>query len=95
MIKGKKIVITGGAGFIGSALAVRLANHNQVVLFDSLARDTYKHTALDEHPNVSLVRGDILNFPAVCEIVDGAGFVVHAAAIAGIDTVIKSPIRTM
>ncbi len=94
-ITGKKIVITGGAGFIGSTLAGRLAERNTILLFDNLARNTIQHTGLGAHPNVSLAQGDILDFDAVRRAVEGADIVVHAAAIAGIDTVIKSPVKTM
>lgn len=94
-IEGKRIVITGGAGFIGSTLASRLADQNRIVLFDNLARNTIQHTGIDKHPNISLVRGDILDHAAVQGAVEGADIVVHAAAIAGIDTVLKSPVRTM
>ena len=94
-IENKKIFITGGAGFIGSTLASMLCDKNQLVLFDNLTRDTLRHTNLASHPNVSLVKGDILNVPGLEEAMSGADIVVHAAAIAGIDTVIKSPIKTM
>jgi UDP-glucose 4-epimerase len=94
-IKDKSIVITGGAGFIGSTLAGRLAGDNQVVLFDNLARNTLQHTGLLDNPNISLVEGDILDPDAVDKALTGADIVVHAAAIAGIDTVIKSPVKTM
>ena len=94
-IENKKIFITGGAGFIGSTLASMLCDKNQLVLFDNLTRDTLRHTDLASHPNVSLVKGDILNVPGLEEAMSGADIVVHAAAIAGIDTVIKSPIKTM
>ena len=46
MINNKKIFITGGAGFIGSTLADRLANDNEIVLFDSLVRNTVRYTDL-------------------------------------------------
>jgi len=95
MTSDKKIFITGGAGFIGSTLATRLLPQNEIILYDNLARNTIQHTGLAEHPNITLVNGDILDFKAVRKAIDGADVVVHAAAIAGIDTVIKSPIRTM
>lgn len=95
MIKGKKICITGGAGFIGSTLAGRLAELNEIILFDNLARNTLQHTNLSQHCNVTLVQGDILDYGATRRAMEGAQIVVHAAAIAGIDTVIKSPVRTM
>jgi UDP-glucose 4-epimerase len=94
-IEGKRIVITGGAGFIGSTLARRLADRNTLILFDNLARSTIQYTDGAQHPNVTLVEGDVLDYSAVRAAFEGADAVVHAAAIAGIDTVLKSPVRTM
>lgn len=95
MIEGKRIVITGGAGFIGSTLAQRLAQTNEIILFDNLARNTIQYTEGGLHPNVSLLQGDVLDYPSVRSAFEGADIVVHAAAIAGIDTVLRSPVKTM
>lgn len=94
-ISDKNIFITGGAGFIGSTLASRLCANNRITLFDNLARNTIQHTSLTDHPNVKLVAGDVLDFESISKAMSGADLVVHAAAIAGIDTVIKSPVKTM
>jgi UDP-glucose 4-epimerase len=94
-IEDKTVFITGGAGFIGSTLAACLCEKNKVVIFDNLARNSIRHTALADHRNVSFCEGDVLDFGAIEKTMAGADIVVHAAAIAGIDTVIKSPIRTM
>src|SRR6187397_3246427 len=48
-----------------------------------------------EHPHFSFVQGDVLDDELLREIVRGATHLVHAAAIAGVDTVIESPVRTM
>ncbi len=95
MIENKRIFITGGAGFIGSTLAEQLIDRNQVVLFDNLARNSLKDKAFRGHENLSLIEGDILDVEALSRAMQGADVVVHCAAIAGIDTVIKSPVRTM
>lgn len=94
-ISGKKIFITGGAGFIGSTLARKLCDDNEIVLFDNLNRNTIKYSNLLEHKNVSLIQGDILDSESVTKAMKGCDTVVHAAAIAGIDTVIKNPVTTM
>ena len=94
-ITGKKCLITGGAGFIGSTLARKLCDENEIVLYDNLQRNSLQHTRLGEHSKVKLVKGDVLDYEAVHGAMQGADIVVHAAAIAGIDTVIKSPVRTM
>lgn len=94
-ITGKKIFITGGAGFIGSTLASRLYENNELVLFDNLARNTIKHTNLLDSDKITLIEGDILNYDSVKDAMKGCDLVVHAAAIAGIDTVSKYPVTTM
>lgn len=94
-IVNKQVFITGGAGFIGSRLAGLLGEANKVVLFDNLERNTLKFTGLLDQPNITLVEGDILDAPAVKQAMAGSDLVVHAAAIAGIDTVIKDPVKTM
>jgi len=95
MIEGKTIFITGGAGFIGSTLAERLIEHNRVVLFDNLARNSLKDKPYRDHRNLTLIQGDILDYQSLRGAMQGADMVVHCAAIAGIDTVIKSPVSTM
>lgn len=94
-MKGKRVFITGGAGFIGSTLVGRLVEDNQVVVFDSLRRNSLQHKSYKDHPNLQVVVGDILNLEHVQESMQGADIVVHCAAIAGIDTVIQSPVTTM
>jgi len=94
-LTGKRIVVTGGAGFIGTTLARRLVDDNEIVAFDNLHRDVLGGTALAEHPNFTFVQGDVLDADAVEATVSGATHLVHAAAIAGVDTVLESPVRTM
>lgn len=95
MLEGKRICITGGAGFIGSTLTGQLIHRNQIVLYDNLSRNALAHQTFQNHPNLRLEVGDVLDFEHVCRVVDGADIIVHCAAIAGIDTVIKSPVTTM
>jgi UDP-glucose 4-epimerase len=95
MINGRTIFITGGAGFIGSTLIGRLVEKNRIVAYDSLARNSLKDKPFRDHPNLTLVEGDVLDFEALSKAMKGADIVVHCAAVAGIDTVIKSPVTTM
>ena len=95
MIEGKKIFVTGGAGFIGSALIGRLLDKNEVIVYDNLTRDSLKDTVYREHRNLKLIQGDILDYSKLSRSMKGADIVVHLAAIAGIDSVIISPINTM
>lgn len=95
MIKGKKIFITGGAGFIASMLISRLADDNKIVVFDNYTRNTLKDTKYANHPNVSQIQGDVLDFAALKDAMAGCNMVVHAAAIAGIESTVKNPVTTM
>jgi UDP-glucose 4-epimerase len=94
-LSGKRIVITGGAGFIGTKVAERLVEHSDVVVFDNLSRNSLAGSQIEDHPNLKLVVGDVLDAKAVGAAVAGADLVIHCAGIAGIDTVVKQPVRTM
>lgn len=96
MIADKRIFITGGAGFIGSTLISSLIEGNQITAFDNLSRNTLKDLPeLLNHRNLTLVEGDVLDSCRLTEAMAGADIVIHAAGIAGIDTVIRNPVKTM
>ena len=90
-----KYFITGGAGFIANTLMQRLVDENDVVVYDNFHRDTLTGSALNAHPKIKVIRGDVLDFDLLAKSVEGADVIIHAAGIAGIDTVIKDPVRTM
>src|SRR4051812_38041613 len=94
-LQGKRIFITGGAGFIGTTLARRLVDQNEIVALDNLHRDALSGTPLAEHPNFYFHQADVLDGDAMRELSAGATHIVHCAAIAGVDTVRESPVRTM
>lgn len=96
MLEGAKVVITGGAGFIGSTLAGKLADANEIVLFDNLHNNAFKSSVVAGHPNVTLVEGDVRELDALSAVIDDeVTHVVHCAAIAGVDTVIQNPHLTL
>jgi UDP-glucose 4-epimerase len=94
-LRGKRIFITGGAGFIATTLARRLVDENEIVAVDNLHRDALTGTDLAEHPNFTLHQGDVLDLELMRELAHGATHVIHCAAIAGVSTVLESPVRTM
>ena len=63
-LSGKKILITGGAGFIGTTLARRLVDDNEIVAMDNLHRDALGGTELADHPNFHFLQGDVLDADA-------------------------------
>jgi nucleoside-diphosphate-sugar epimerase len=95
MIKNKRILITGGAGFIGTQLIRRIIEQNRVIVLDTLHRNALGSSGLDKHPNLSLIKGDVRDPEVVRKAMGGATHVVHLAAIAGVDTVIDNPLLTM
>ena len=94
-LEGKRILITGGAGFIGTTLARRLVDRNEIVALDNLHRDALSASDLLEHPNLTFVQGDVLDAESLGEHAKGVTHIVHCAGIAGVDTVLESPVRTM
>jgi len=95
MVKGKKFFITGGAGFIGSHLIKRLIDDNKIVVFDNFHRNALKHTSLEKHKNISLIKGDVLDINAIKSNIVGSDIVIHMAAIAGVSTVVNKPTTTL
>ena len=95
MINQKTIFITGGAGFIANTLIKHYVDQNNIVVYDNFHRDTLSNSNVANHPNLKIIKGDVLNLESLTNSMKGADIVVHAAGIAGIDTVIKIPTRTM
>ncbi len=94
-IEGKTIFITGGAGFIGATLVGALVEHNQVVTYDNLSRDSLKGRPYASHSNLRRIEGDVLDEEHLSRSMVGADYIVHCAGVTGIDTVRRSPIRTL
>src|SRR5439155_2457032 len=80
---------------IGSTLIGRIVEENEIVVYDDLSRNALETKPYRDHPNLKVVRGDILDAEALARAMVGADVIVHCAAIAGVDTVLKSPVRTM
>lgn len=84
-VDGSTIVVTGGAGLIGSTtIDLLLAEHDpeRILIFDDLSRGSLANVAAAlQDPRVTLVNGDIRDAQAVRRVVDGADAVVHLAAL--------------
>ena len=92
----KKYFITGGAGFIANTIIRNLLPEgHEIVVYDSFHRDTLSKSEFSDHPKIKVIKGDVLDLTFLKESMNGCDSVIHAAGIAGIDTVIKSPVDTM
>jgi UDP-glucose 4-epimerase len=91
----KTYFITGGAGFIANTIIRRLIDENNIVVYDNFHRDTLSGSDLNGHTRIKVVKGDVLDYAGLEHAMKGADAVIHAAGIAGIDTVIKDPVSTM
>ena len=91
-----KILITGGAGFIGSNLSEYFLNKGyQVVCLDNFATgQRYNLTACCENPNFTLIEGDIRNLSDCQKAVQGVDYVLHQAALGSVPRSINDPITT-
>jgi UDP-glucose 4-epimerase len=95
MISNKNIFITGGAGFIANSLIGQLIENNKITVYDNFHRDTLSSSGYRGHNNLSVIKGDVLDYDLLAESMDGSDIVIHAAAIAGIDTIVKDSVKTM
>ncbi len=89
-----KILVTGGAGFIGSNLVQRLVNvGHEVVVLDNLLRGNKIDHAIFK--KIKFYNKDIRDFEAVAEASVGCEVIFHLAAILGVDIVADNPVETM
>jgi len=95
IIKGKKMFITGGLGFIGSNIIKRLIKNNKITVFDNCRRNALKYSDCANHRNLNIIEGDILNYDSLNAAVAGSDIVIHLAAIAGVSSYYKHPLKTM
>ena len=95
-VDSSSILITGGAGFIGTHLAERLCSRHQVVLLDNFRRDSLTSApSLRTHPNVRVIDADVLDPASLAPAMAGVQVVLHLAAIAGVSSYYSESLRTM
>jgi len=95
LIKNSRVVITGGAGFIGSNLAYELSDDNDIVIIDDLSTGSIDNVAgLVGKNNVTLIKGSILDLRLLETSLKRTEYVFHLAAIASVPRSIVDPLPT-
>lgn len=96
MIKNKKILVTGGAGMIGSNIIKKLSTSGaQVTVLDNLSAypfDYLKEYDTKHIKNVNFVKGNVVNKKIVNELIKKMDIVIHAAALADVGACVRNPI---
>ncbi len=96
IIKGKNILVTGGAGFIGSHLCEKLLGlNNKVVCLDNFSTGKRENIEMFlSHPDFTLIEGDIRSLETCRKAVEGMEYVLHEAALGSVPRSINDPITT-
>ena len=92
-----QVLITGGAGFIGSHLAeALLARGDKVFVLDDLSTGSMENIrALKAQPRFNYCIDSVMNRTLLAELVDESDIVVHLAAAVGVRLIVESPVRTI
>lgn len=91
-VRGKRVLLAGGAGFIGSHLARALAPDNEVFVVDNLYRQSGRPAWLDSLPGLRFLHRDVRELAALRAFLPGdLTHVVDLAAVAGVLTVLSAP----
>ena len=92
-----KVLVTGGAGFIGSHLAERLLNDgHQVAVIDNLSTGSLKNIEnFRDHTDFKFVSGDIRNVELMVPLTDQYDMIFHLAAAVGVRLIAEDPVRTI
>jgi UDP-glucose 4-epimerase len=92
-----RVLITGGAGFIGSHLAdAYLRRGDQVLIIDDLSTGTIENIRhLKSNPLFQYTIDSVHNQPVTAELIDQCDVVVHLAAAVGVKLIVESPVRTI
>jgi len=95
-IQGSRVLITGGAGFIGSNLCETLLNNQlQVICLDNFSTGKRENiAAFLNHPQFTLIEGDIRNLQDCQNACTGVDYILHEAALGSVPRSIQDPITT-
>ncbi|MEN3056806.1 MAG: SDR family oxidoreductase [Candidatus Methanosuratincola petrocarbonis] len=92
-MKGRKVVVTGGAGFIGSNLVWKLCTENDVTVVDDLSTGSLQNIReLIDGKKVNFIKQSITEVYRLKKVFDGADYVLHQAALPSVSRSIRDPL---
>jgi nucleoside-diphosphate-sugar epimerase len=94
--KSETVLVTGGAGFIGSNLVPKLLDKDyRVIVLDNLSAGSLENLKrVETHPNFAFKKGDIRNRSAIRKVMENVDVVVHLAAQIDVSTSVRDPFGT-
>lgn len=95
MVRDKRILITGGCGFIGTHVALRLAEHNRLTLLDIDTDNCLSLSALAGSDSIRVVRGDVRDVELIDREIADCDIILHYASLIGVKHVIANARETI
>jgi len=92
-----RVLITGGAGFVGSHLSEALLERgDEVFILDNLSTGSIDNVVhLKSHPRFHYTIDSVTNEPVLAELIDRCDIVVHLAAAVGVKLIVEQPVHTI
>src|SRR4029450_13099824 len=92
-----RVLITGGAGFVGSHLCEALLERgDEVFVLDNLSTGSIENIVhLKAHPKFHYTIDTVTNEPVLAELIERGGVVVHLAAAVGVKLIVEAPVHTI
>lgn len=94
-MKYKKILITGGAGFLGSNLARRLSNDNEIYLLIKPETDLWRIYDIKDHKNIKIIEGNLLDSEIITEAIKNKDYIYHFAWQTNLKKSMENPIEDL